>query len=343
MYLNYFSAILAGFSIVSSLVLLFAYLFFLPDMRKSATSKFACTLVLLGLASLQCFHFSFFINATDVLSLRSYNLALMILPIAFFYFARAVLFPDSRIKAIDALHLAPLLLALFLPLKAIPTIAFVCGSAYTLWFARSVYKLRDQRGRFKFEMFFFSLFALMAVVALFLGLLLPAMQTDIFYIAYSNSISASLVLIVAALLIFPELLSDISMLVELGYAQTKLGGISTEQKASELEQLMLNDKHYENEQLNLSMVADLLSMSSHQLSELINTEYGYGFPRYVREHRVRAAKYLLINEPKSTVLAVSMATGFKSQSGFYAAFKDATGESPAAYRSTRLRQGPSDS
>ena len=337
MFLNYLSAILAGFSIVSSVVLLFAYLFFLRDMRKSVVSKLACAFVLLGLASLQCFHFSFFIDSIDVLLLRSYNFALMVLPSAFFFFARAVLFPDSQNKLSDVLHLMPLFLAFFLPLAVIPSIAFICGSAYTLWFARIIFKLRKQRGRFKFEMFFFGLFALMAVAALILGLLLPAMQADVFYFAYSNSIAVAMILIVAALLIFPELLSDISMLVELGYAQTKLSGISTEQKISALEQLMLNDKHYENEQLNLSIVAELLGLNSHQLSELINTEYGYGFPRYVREHRIRAAKSLLINESKSSVLAVSMATGFKSQSSFYAAFKDATGESPAAYRSNRLK------
>lgn len=99
---------------------------------------------------------------------------------------------------------------------------------------------------------------------------------------------------------------------------------------------MVREKLYENENLSLLMLAEQVDLTSHQLSELINTEYDYGYPRFVREHRVRAAKSMLVAEPDSSVLAVSMATGFKSQSSFYTAFKESTGESPGSYRSKRL-------
>lgn len=61
---------------------------------------------------------------------------------------------------------------------------------------------------------------------------------------------------------------------------------------------MLEDKLYQNESLNLAMVADSLDLSVHQVSELINIEYGYSFPRFVREHRVQAAKELLLADQK---------------------------------------------
>jgi len=139
-------------------------------------------------------------------------------------------------------------------------------------------------------------------------------------------------LIVCALLFFPKLLSDILLITELTYAKSKLSGVNIDQKVNELEQLMLVDQLFENEDLSLKLLADQLDLTTHQLSELINTKFEYGFPRYIREHRVRQAKNLLIEEPNSSILAISMSTGFKSQSNFYTAFKEITGISPGQYR-----------
>jgi len=331
--LNDLSAILAGFSIVSAVVLLFAYLFFLPNMRKTVAGRFSCAVTLVGLALLQLSHYSYFIQNTDLLASYRYCTLLMLLPPSFFFFGREVLFPDVRYYWFDCLHIAPILLISVLPIEVLPGLSFLIGTGYTFWFARIIYQLRAQRSRFKFEMFFFGMFALMALVALVLGLWLPVIDHNVFYIAYSNAISIAMVLIVAALLVFPELLGDILLITELTYAKSKLSGINREQ--SELERLMIHERQFENEELSLASVAELLKLSSHQLSELINTEYGYGFPRLVREHRVRAAKSLLVAEPSASVLAISMMTGFKSQSSFYTAFKDSTGESPGSYRSKR--------
>lgn len=330
------SSILAGFSIVSSVILLLAYLFFLHEMRKTFVGKLAAAFVLLGLAGLQCAHFLFYSKGIELLNFRSYCLLLMLLPCAFLFFGRETLFHDIQYHWWDSVHFLPLLGGIFLPLALIPALAFTIGSAYTFWFAHKVFQLRDQRRRFKFEIFFFGLFALMAGCALLLGLMLPLIDNGVFYLAYGNAIAVAMILVVAALLIFPELLSDITLVTELAYAKSKLSSVDSEQKLLELEKLMTQDKLYENEQLSLAVLAEAIDLSSHQLSELINTEFGYSLPRFIREHRVRAAKTLLLAEPDTSVLAISMMTGFKSQSNFYTAFKEATGESPGNYRRTRL-------
>jgi len=331
------SAILSGFSIVSCMILLFAYLFFLPSMQKTVSAKVASAVVLVGLSLLQMAHYLFFSEGAEPLSTRSYCSLLMLLPIAFFFFGREVLFLGANRSWLDVLHLIPFLVCLFMPLEFVPSIAFLIGTAYTFWFVKLIYKLRNQHARFKFEIFFFGMFALMAFAALLLGLSLSFIDHAVFYLAYANFISIAILLIVTALLIFPELLNDILLIAELAYAKSKLTGIDSDQKVVDLEKLMTYEKYYENEDLNLSSLAAALELSSHQLSELINTEYGYGFPRFVREHRVRAAKSLLISEPSSSVLSISMMTGFKSQSNFYTAFKEITGESPGNYRSKRAK------
>ena len=62
------------------------------------------------------------------------------------------------------------------------------------------------------------------------------------------------------------------------------------------------------------------------------------FSKYVRDCRVEAAKALLVAAPSQSILSISMDTGFRSQSAFYAAFKEATGQSPGDYRKARRAQ-----
>jgi AraC-like DNA-binding protein len=54
---------------------------------------------------------------------------------------------------------------------------------------------------------------------------------------------------------------------------------------------------------------------------------------------VAAAKRMLIDEPRASVLSVGLSVGFGSQSTFYAAFKDESGLVPSEFR---RRNVPSD-
>lgn len=332
---NDISILFSGFSIFSSLILLFVYLFFLQGMQKTTASKLSCIFLLGCLAILQTQHYLYFTRGLDLLSLRSYVTILVIIPSSFFFFSRDVLVPNVQHSKTDLFHIAPTVLSIFIPLEVLPAIAFIIGTIYTFWFARLILKLKAQRARFKIEVFFFGLFAVMALAALLLGLSLPYIDHVIYYSAYSNAISLAMISVVAALLIFPELLSDIVAIAELSYSKSKLVGIDVAQKLSGLERLMTVEKYFQNEELTLLTMAEAAELTSHQLSELINTEFGYGFPRYIREYRIDEAKRLLLDDTSVSILAVSMMTGFKSQSNFYTAFKQSTGESPGGYR-TRL-------
>jgi AraC-like DNA-binding protein len=106
---------------------------------------------------------------------------------------------------------------------------------------------------------------------------------------------------------------------------------------------MTTRKLYANEDLSLSSLAAELGISTHQLSELVNSRLGLGFSRYVRERRVAAAKQLLVAAPSQSILSVSLDTGFRSQSAFYAAFKEITGQSPGDFREAALRKDQSGS
>ena len=326
------SILLCGFSIFSLFILLIAYLLFLPDMRKSGVGKLAAAALLLSLVALQAGHYLYISRGVPLLEFRAYGLLLLFIPPSFYFFSRVILFSGVHHKPLELLHYFPFSLGFFLPISLIAPIGFMIGSGYTCWFAYQIFQLRGHSARFKFELFFFGMFAVTALVSFALCLALPYIQEELFYLSYANSISITMVLIVCALLFYPKLLSDILLITELAYSKSKLAGVNTDNKLAELEQLMQQEKLYENDELSLSLLAEQLELSTHQLSELINSHFNINFPRYIRELRVKEAKRLLIDEPDSSVLAISMATGFKSQSNFYTAFKEITGISPGQFR-----------
>ncbi|MEO0368389.1 MAG: helix-turn-helix domain-containing protein [Pseudomonadota bacterium] len=334
--LSLMTVLLAGFAFAAATILLIGYWLFFPELRKTRAGKIWCTAMMAGLCVLQAFHVAYFVYQIDPLSYRSYGWTLLLMPIFFFFFSRSALFLDARHGSKDLLHFGFVIVGLWLPSELLPLFAFFVGAGYTLWFVAVVSRLRRHVSRFRFEFFFFSFFACIAVAALFMVAALQFVPSYWYFVLYANAISCAFFLIVTALLIFPELVQDVSQIVEATYSKTTLGGVNIAAARQRLDDLMVFEKSFQDESLSLKNLADKMELSSHQLSELINTEFGFGFPRLIRQHRVRSAKGLLLSEPNSSILSISMETGFKSQSAFYAAFKEEEGISPGQFRQDNL-------
>jgi len=213
---------------------------------------------------------------------------------------------------------------------------FLFGAAYSLRLGYLVYGVRDRRKQFRFEFFFFGVMSLLGVTVLGLGFALPYIDHAWFYYFYSTAVALGIAIMVVALVANPNLIGDLSEVARVKYGSSTLGDIDVEGCMKKLERLMTEGKAHQNENLSLSSLAGEIGISSHQLSELLNTRLGMGFSRYVRGKRIDAAKALLVSAPSQSILSVSMDTGFRSQSAFYAAFKEITGQSPGDYRETHL-------
>lgn len=328
-----------GFSIVAAPILLVAYLFFLRDMGKSTLGYMACVVLLLAMTGLQVYHWLFLQAGLEPFDYRAYVLLQLVTPPAFFFFSREVLVAGSTRSPLHLFHLVPLAAGPFLPLTWIPPISFVLGAGYSVWFAMFVFGLRRHVHRYLFELSFFCYFAVLAIVMLVLATSATTLGNDIFYLTYALFTGASFVLVTAAMIWFPEILEDMSDAARLAYASSTLSSVDVAARLADLKRVMTDDKLYENEDLSLSMLAAAIGLSAHQLSELVNTNFGYSFSRYVREHRVGAARALLRADPSASVLSISLATGFRSQSNFYSAFREITGMSPGAWRKRRDSHG----
>tara|TARA_R110002096_G_scaffold101547_4_gene224567 strand:+ start:21212 stop:22228 length:1017 start_codon:yes stop_codon:yes gene_type:complete len=321
-----------GFSLISAAILLLAYLFSIKDMRKTLMSRVACTLLLLALAGLQLQHWQFIASGADLFASQIYVFLLIGVPPAFYFFSREILLPDTVTTLSDVVHLLPLSLAFVMPTSLVVPVALTIGAGYSIWLVRIVYGMRRHVRRFRFELFFFGFFALLAVLILILAITSAQLDPAIFFYAYAITTAVAFILVVSALIGFPELLSDISAAAELTYSTSTLNNVDVDEKLRELDRLMAVEKIFQNENLNLGLLADALELGPHQLSELINTRFDLGFSRYIREQRIAEAMKQLRKDKAASVLSISMATGFRSQSNFYTAFREVTGQSPGEFR-----------
>jgi AraC-like DNA-binding protein len=105
---------------------------------------------------------------------------------------------------------------------------------------------------------------------------------------------------------------------------------------TELLTLMTNEKLYLDDTLNLPKLAQQMSISTHDLSYLLNIGFGNNFFQFVNAYRVQEAKRLLLSQEHKhlNMVGIAYAAGFSSKTTFYAAFKKMTDQSPTEFQNT---------
>ena len=321
--------LLCGFSIFSGLLLA-------PTQLYQRESRFYAWALISAIILVQLSHVWLFTHAR-LPSETLYIVALFCVAPSFYLFAKALLALAATAHAWRSVaHFSPTLLAWVLPHSVSMPLAFLIGGVYLLWLFRLIRKMRDQREQWQREISLL-LFALLLGLAVFiLGLSIPLLDQQLFHSLYAIGIGAVFFLVHLALLWNPSLPEEVSEVAQQAYTTSTLTQVDSDSKLHALQQLMETEKVYQEPDLKLANLAERLDLSGHQLSELINTQRGMHFSRYIRQYRVEAAQQVLISKPSLSVLDVGMQVGFSSQSTFYDAFRDITGTTPAKYRKINL-------
>lgn len=325
------SLLFIGFSLGAAALLLLGNLL----QRQSPINipaKAAGFILVIELAGIQVLHCSFLLNRFDGVNSTLYLCLLFGIAPSFYFYSRQLLTNTICYRLADIGHLAPYLLIMILPYRLALPAVFLVGSGYLLWLGFAVYKLREQRQRFHLELLALGMLFTIAIAVIVLGFIWPLLTETNFISAYSLLIGAAFFTVTLALLRFPNLANDVSEAAQTTYAESTLKNVDKVAMLTKLNDLMLQEKLYMLETLNLGLLAEQLGVSQHQLSELINTEFQQGFSRYIRQHRIDEAKRQLLADPHASVLAIGLSVGFSTQSNFYAAFRDIVGMAPGQYR-----------
>ncbi|MPQ48973.1 helix-turn-helix domain-containing protein [Marinifilum sp. N1E240] len=104
--------------------------------------------------------------------------------------------------------------------------------------------------------------------------------------------------------------------------------------SDKLEILMKDEKPYLEGDLSLSKLADLLKITPHHLSYLLNEGFNKNFFQFVNYYRVEEAKSLLLSEAYKNISIIGIAydSGFNSKTAFNTVFKKQTGMTPSLFK-----------
>jgi AraC-like DNA-binding protein len=118
------------------------------------------------------------------------------------------------------------------------------------------------------------------------------------------------------------------------YERSGLGEEKAKVCLGKLLELMEERQPYVDANITLNQMAEMLSISAHNLSEILNTQLHQNFYEFVNQYRVEKAKTDLLDPSKESykILAIAYDVGFSSKSSFNSIFKKHTGMTPSEYR-----------
>ena len=117
------------------------------------------------------------------------------------------------------------------------------------------------------------------------------------------------------------------------YEKTGLSDDFSLELKRRLLQIMKQQKPYLDSEIRLDTIAELLDISRHHASQIINQHFSVHFYDFINKYRIQDAEQLL-RDPKSrlSVTDVAYQTGFNNRISFYKAFKKYMGMTPSEYR-----------
>jgi len=176
----------------------------------------------------------------------------------------------------------------------------------------------------------FMAVALLDVAFYFIGNNITGFRTIAAYI--TTTVHALIIYTMGYLVILnPKILFDQK---PAQYERSALSNDTAKRILKEIIQYVENNKPYLDSNLRMSQLADELSISSNQLSQVLNQELDKNFNEFINSYRVKEVQERLKENKfqNLTILAIAEDSGFNSKNAFNRAFKYYTGVTPSQYK-----------
>ena len=117
------------------------------------------------------------------------------------------------------------------------------------------------------------------------------------------------------------------------YQHSQLSDAAVADYKAQLLAIMEQEQPYLDPSLTLNQLAELLGVSSHALSRIINEGFGKHFHDFVNDYRIAYFLQQATDPEKKqfTLFALALDSGFNTKATFNKAFKKVKGTTPSAY------------
>jgi len=123
------------------------------------------------------------------------------------------------------------------------------------------------------------------------------------------------------------------------YERSGLSHETAQQYLAQLLALMENERPYFDPSVTLTRLAEKLSITPHNLSEVINSQLNKNFYDFINGYRIEQIKKDLADPAKQhlKILSIAFDAGFNSKATFNTLFKEQIGKTPSEYRKSVLK------
>lgn len=127
------------------------------------------------------------------------------------------------------------------------------------------------------------------------------------------------------------------------YERSTLQAVKKEEYLKTVVSYVENYHPYRQAELSLTQLAEMVDISSHYLSQVINEKLACNFLDFINCYRIKEVKEKLADPAFDhyTIIAIAYTVGFNSKTAFYSAFKKQTGTTPSVYKKA-IRSGRVD-
>lgn len=122
-----------------------------------------------------------------------------------------------------------------------------------------------------------------------------------------------------------------------GLALLKKQKVSSTRKKAEDARIYINE-NYNCPDLSLNLVADAIGVNASYLSNIFKKEFNYSLSRYIMASRLKAAKKIMTENPKKTLIEISEMIGYSDVYYFSKNFKNYYGITPSVYMEEQKMQ-----